>query len=212
MILVSCIYKKRVFLILIALLLILGACDDITSNSIYITDGINSSQIAINETPHYDIASPIEYGKRYCDQVGPIDQTCPPSYSGINITDTKDVEKDYNDIEVKLKYDTYPLNAYVYVHIVNEDQKFFDVYSIPYIEKWDADSESWVRLSYTPDAAYYESCWYACEGRMVLKLNPYYVYEPIEEGTYRLIVFCGGKTYYTSNFNFVNIKEIDYEK
>ena len=151
----------------------------------------------------YELAKSVERGKRYCDKVGRIDQSLPPSYSGFNITDTSDVEKEYNDIEVKLRYETYPLNAYIYVHVVNADNKMFDVFSIPYIEKWDSEDNEWVRLSYSPDSAYYESNWYACEGYMVLQLNPYYVYEPIEEGTYRLIVFAGGKSFYTASFEFI---------
>ena len=82
----------------------------------------------------YELAKSVERGKRYCDKVGRIDQSLPPSYSGFNITDTSDVEKEYNDIEVKLRYETYPLNAYVYVHVVNADNKMFDVFSIPYID------------------------------------------------------------------------------
>lgn len=207
------VYKFTKFIIplilTISLLLLFCSCYNSSLEGSKNADPFSSgSELETNESlfvgnASYELAKPVERGKRYCDQVGRIDQSLPPSYSGINITDTLDVEKEYNNIEVKLRYETYPLNAYVYVHVVNANNKMFDVFSIPYIEKWDSEDNEWVRLSYSPDSAYYESDWYACEGYMVLQLNPYYVYEPIEEGTYRLIVFAGGKSFYTASFEFI---------
>lgn len=206
------VYKFAKFfmpLILTISLLLFCSCDhsslgnSIDTGDLSYESGLGTHDSLSGEKTSYELAEPVEHGKRYCDQVGRIDQSLPPSYSGINITDTLNVEKEYDDIEVKLRYETYPLNAYVYVHVKNADNKIFDVFSIPYIEKWDDENDKWMRLSYSPDSAYYESDWYACEGYMVLELNPYYVYEPIEEGTYRLIVFAGGKTFYTASFNFI---------
>lgn len=195
-------------ILVISLSLLFCSCDDSSLGDSVDTEGSSGSELGTldstyEENATYELAKPVERGKRYCDQVGRIDQSFPPDYSGLNITDTLDVEKEYDDITVNLRYETYPLNAYVYVHVVNADNKIFDVFSIPYIEKWDDNTGEWIRLSYSPDLAYYESDWYACEGYMVLELNPYYIYEPIEEGTYRLIAFAGGKTFYTASFEFI---------
>lgn len=207
------VYRLTKFIIplilIISLLLLFCSCDGPSSeNSVSTGDLSSGNELETHdsqsgENASYELAKPVERGKRYCDRVGRIDQSSPPRYAGFNMTDTLDVEKEYDDIEVKLRYETYPLNAYVYVHVVNADGKIFDVFSIPYIEKWDNENGEWVRLSYCPDLAYDESGWYACEGYMVLELDPYYVYEPIEEGTYRLVVFAGGKTFYTASFEFI---------
>lgn len=141
----------------------------------------------------------VKIGERLCDKLGFPDQSKPPEYVWTNLSDTDDVEIKYDNIIVTLEKKAYSLNEGIRVYVENGNGKVYSRYEIPYLEKWDAVSNSWRRLGYAPTEAYYAQ-WHTCYKQTSMRFNPYFCSEELTAGQYRFIVFCGGKSFYSETF------------
>ena len=158
-------------------------------------------------------ASPIVVGNRLCDVLGFPDQSVPPKYEWVNLSETDDVETEYDNIDIALDYKTYRSNSIIRIHISNKNNKPYGFYPVPYVEKYDYNTNTWERLIYAPDEAYYAVGWYTGVGDVTLYFNPFYMAQPIEIGEYRFIVFVGEGVLFTIlHYCEATRKEIKNEK
>ena len=197
---------KKVFLAfqIIVLIMALISCSPTSNNSDL---SASSNDINQSETQNIDwseeTASPIAIGNRLCDTMGFPDQSVPPKYEWINLSGTNDIETEYDNFDITLDYESYKFNSIIRIHISNKNDKPYSFYPIPYIEKYNSSSNTWERLIYAPDEAYYGAGWHTGIDDVTVYFNPYYLAQPIESGEYRFIVFAGEKEFYSKSFTII---------
>ena len=186
-----------------------------TSSEAIETDVITSTKEEETRQPFIftnETATAVEVGSRNCDQLGKWDQSSDPQFPenfyGIypNIPEEK-IEKDYNNIEVSLGWTEYKKDSLIQIRYENLNEKYIVCYQIPYLEKYDTESKSWIRVPYCPDIIYYATDpWQSLmQDSGTYLFNPYYLYEPLmQTGRYRFILFIGPKVLYSPEFNIVD--------
>lgn len=147
-----------------------------------------------------ETAVPVEIGERLCDIMGLPDQSVPPKFEWVNLSDTDDIETEYNNFSITLDSDQFRYNSQIRIHIKNNNGKPYAFYPIPYIEKYNSSDQIWERLIYAPDEVYYTSGWHTGIDAVTIYFNPYYVSEPLDAGQYRFIVFAGECEFYSPEF------------
>lgn len=147
-----------------------------------------------------ETACPVDIGERLCDIMGFPDQSVPPKFEWINLSDTDDIETGYDNFIITLDSDQFRYNSQIRIHIRNNNGKPYAFYPIPYVEKYNSLNQKWERLIYAPDEVYYASGWYTGIDAVTLYFNPYYVSTPVETGKYRFIVFVGEHEFYSPEF------------
>lgn len=193
--------KLSLFLLLLMLITLAG-CSNTTDHDYKNTQSLNGDEqigddnIDLSE----ETAFPVDIGERLCDVMGFPDQSIPPKFEWINLSDTDDIETEYNNFSITLGSDQFRYNSQIRIHIKNNNGKPYAFYPIPYIEKYNSSNQIWERLIYAPDEVYYASGWYTGIDAVTLYFNPYYVSAPLEAGKYRFIVFVGEHEFYSQEF------------
>lgn len=129
----------------------------------------------------------------------------------------KKMETDYDkdNFEVTLEKDTYPSNfTQVTVKVKNLNDKCFEMFIYPYLEKWNEKNESWELIEYGTaffSPVYYNWKQYKPEAELYFKRkNIAQEYKAsITPGTYRLQVFVGPEAIYTPTFTVTTEYELD---
>lgn len=170
-----------------------------------ISETTNSGELATTEEKVWadETCAPVEIGNRLCDMMGFPDQSVPPKYEWGNPEGIDDMETEYDNISITLDADVFKYNSKIRIIIKNNNNKPFVYYPIPYVEKLNTDNNSWERLIYAPDAAYYGLGWHMGTNDPVVYFNPYFLSTPIEPGQYRFIIFAGEKEFYSPAFEIV---------
>lgn len=145
--------------------------------------------------------APVAVGNRLCDHMELPDQSVPPKFEANAHVDADYMEKEYDSFSVTLDRAEFKCNSKIRIHVKNNNDKPYWVYPVPYLEKYDADSQTWERLIYAPDEAYYAAGWHMGLKDYTMYFDPNYVSTPMEEGEYRFIVFVGHKEFYSPQFN-----------
>ena len=128
------------------------------------------------------------------------DQSVPPKFEGGAQGDADYMEKEYDDFSITLDRAEFKCNSKIRIHVQNNNGKPYWIYPVPYLEKYNADSQAWERLIYAPDEAYYATGWHMGSNGYTIYFDPNYVSTPMEEGEYRFIVFAGHKEFYSPAF------------
>ena len=194
-------HKLLLFLLLLMLITLVGCTN--TTDPDYKSPQPYHSDEQINDVNNdwlEETACPVDIGERLCDIMGFPDQSVPPKFEWINLSDTDDIETGYDNFIITLDSDQFRYNSQIRIHIRNNNGKPYAFYPIPYVEKYNSSSQKWERLIYAPDEVYYASGWYTGIDAVTLYFNPYYVSTPVETGKYRFIVFAGEHEFYSPEF------------
>lgn len=140
---------------------------------------------------------------RLCDTMGYPDQSVSPRFDWINSSDEDDMETEYDNFSITLDKDESEQNQHIKISIQNNNGKPFGYYAVPYVEKYDGNTQKWERLTYAPDEVYYSGNWYTGLGKTNIDFDPYFMVEPMTSGEYRFIIFAGGKEFYSPSFNVI---------
>lgn len=120
----------------------------------------------------------------------------------------EDMEQDYDNIEVTLEKSTYSVDTLsIDITVKNLNGKCFDVFIMPYLEKWDEETESWIIIKY--GTSYFDFNifnWRSYEPETTLtymkKCITHNDRPLIVPGIYRFEVFCGPNSFYSPTFTF----------
>ncbi len=198
------VYIKNKFLLLFLLLMLITSvgCSNATDHDYKNPKPINSDeQISDDIDWSEETAFPVDIGKRLCDIMGFPDQSVPPKFVWTNLSDTDDIETEYNNFSITLDSNHFRYNSQIRIHIKNNNGKPYAFYPTPYIEKYNSSNHIWERLIYAPDEVYYASGWHTGIDAVTLYFNPYYVSTSLEAGKYRFIVFAGEYEFYSPEFH-----------
>ena len=116
---------KRILLLLqlmIIAITLIGCTSSSGHEDLSVASDKKSQLITTNIDWFEQTASPIVVGNRLCDVLGFPDQSVPPKYEWVNLSETDDVETEYDNIDIALDYKTYRSNSIIRIHISNKSK------------------------------------------------------------------------------------------
>lgn len=114
-------------------------------------------------------------------------------------------EKDYDNIIISLANEEYPLHSEIEIFVENLNGKTFSCYYYAFIDQWNLEKKEWVRLTYEGswDVWRHDHMWRTRQPQTSIIFNTDLIVEGTLPGKYRFLVFCGGKTFYSPEFDLV---------
>lgn len=112
-------------------------------------------------------------------------------------------ETDFSQIYVKLEKDSYKIetapNSKIKIIVGNDNGNLFDLSEVPYIQRFNTETNEWDTLLYEPPELDYGE-WGLIVEETRMTFFPYYMKEPLTPGTYRFLVFVDKYTFVSPEF------------